>query len=91
MNKRNLPEGYHIVPPHIYCVDYWPRGISREKLAAYRQMMDEGQLADLHGIFNKSFGSLLIFYFANQPHEWVLEALARRLPAPPHSSTPQIT
>ena len=67
------------VKPFIKCVDFWPSGIPPEKLAAYKQMIDEGQIIKHHVLVNKRTHATTVEYFANMPHEWVLEELARRV------------
>ena len=67
------------IKPFIKCVDFWPSGIPPEKLAAYKQMIDEGQIIKHHVLVNKRTHATTVEYFANMPHEWVLEELARRV------------
>ena len=67
------------VKPFIKCVDFWPSGIPPEKLAAYKQMIDEGQIIKHHVLVNKRTHATTVEYFANMPHEWVREELARRV------------
>ena len=67
------------VQPFIKCVDFWPSGIPPEKLAAYKQMIDEGQIIKHHVLVNKRTHATTVEYFANMPHEWVREELAKRL------------
>lgn len=67
------------IKPFIKCVDFWPSGIPPEKLAAYKQMIDEGQIIKHHVLVNKRTHATTVEYFANVPHEWVREELARRV------------
>lgn len=67
------------VKPFIKCVDFWPSGIPPEKLAAYKQMIDEGQIIKHHVLVNKRTHATTVEYFANMPHEWVREELALRV------------
>ena len=67
------------IKPFIKCVDFWPSGIPPEKLAAYKQMIDEGQIIKHHVLVNKRTHATTVEYFANMPHEWVREELAKRL------------
>ena len=67
------------VKPFIKCVDFWPSGIPPEKLAAYKQMIDEGQIIKHHVLVNKRTHATTVEYFANMPHEWVREELAGRV------------
>jgi len=66
------------VKPFIKCVDFWPEQIPPEKLAAYKQLIDEGQILKHHVIFNGRIGSTSVEYYAIAPHEWILEELKRR-------------
>ena len=67
------------VKPSIKCVDFWPVQIPDEKLAAYRQLIEEGQIR-LHDVMaNKQTGSVTVEYYATIPHEWILEELAKRI------------
>ena len=67
------------IKPFIKCVDFWPSGIPPEKLAAYKQMIDEGQIIKHHVLVNKRTHATTVEYFSNMPHEWVREELARRV------------
>ena len=67
-----------IVKPFIKCIDFWPTWIPDEKLAAYKQLIAEGQIRKHHVIVNQRTGSTTIEYYAIMPHEWVLEELAKR-------------
>ena len=69
------------VEPFIECVDYWPAEIPPEKLAAYKQMIKEGQIEKHHVIYNRQTGATVVKYFAVAPHEWILEELKRRCTA----------
>jgi len=66
------------VKPFIKCVDFWPERIPLEKLAAYKTMIEEGQIRKHHVIYNRQTGSTTVEYFAIMPHEWVLDELKRR-------------
>lgn len=67
------------VSPFIKCVDYWPEHIPPEKLAAYKQLIEEGQIRKHHVIYNRTAGSTTVEYYAIAPHEWILEELRRRI------------
>ena len=67
-----------IIKPFIDCVDYWPHEIPPEALAAYKALIDEGQILKRHVTYNKTTGSVLVKYQSNQPHEWVLQELSKR-------------
>lgn len=66
------------VRPFIRCIDYWPAHIPPEKLAAYEQLIDEGQIMKHHVIHDRTVGSTTVEYYSIMPHEWVLEELKRR-------------
>lgn len=63
------------VPPMIRCSDYWPKKIPQLKLMAYKWLLDEGQITKPEVTYNKTTGSTLVSYLANQPHEWVRERM----------------
>ena len=66
------------VDPFLKCVDYWPGQIPPEKLAAYKQLIEEKQIRKHHVIVNRRTGSTTVEYYAIMPHEWVREELAKR-------------
>ena len=66
------------VKPFIKCVDFWPEHIPDEKLAAYKQLISEGQIRKHHVIYNRQTGSTTVEYYAIAPHEWILEEMRRR-------------
>ena len=66
------------VKPFIKCVDFWPVQIPTNKMAAYKQLIEEGQILKHHVIYNRRTGSTTVEYYATVPHEWVREELARR-------------
>ena len=66
------------VRPFVKCIDYWPEKIPPEKLDAYRQMIQEGQIRKHHVIYNGEAGSTTIEYYAIAPHEWILEEMRKR-------------
>ena len=66
------------IKPFIKCIDFWPEQIPPEKLAAYKQLIDEGQILKHHVIFNGRTGSTSVEYYAIAPHEWILEELRKR-------------
>lgn len=67
------------VKPFIKCVDYWPAGIPDNKLGAYRQLIDEGQIRKHTVLVNKQTHATTVEYYAIMPHEWVREELAKRV------------
>ena len=66
------------IKPFIKCIDYWTEWIPEEKLAAYKQLIEEGQIRKHHVIYNRRTGSTLVEYFAIAPHAWILEELVKR-------------
>lgn len=66
------------IKPFIKCVDFWPSGIPPEKLAAYKQLIEEGQIRKHHVIVNQRAGSTTVEYYSTIPHEWILEELKKR-------------
>ena len=65
------------VKPFIKCVDFWPAQIPPDKLDAYRQLIDEGQIRKHHVIHNKATGATVVEYYAIAPHAWILEKMAK--------------
>ena len=51
------------------------RKISPEKMEAYRQMIQEGQIRKHHVIYNRRTGSTTVEYYAIAPHEWILDQM----------------
>ena len=72
--------GYQMkrIEPFIKCVDFWPVHIPEEKLAAYKSMIDEGQIRKHHVIYNRQTGATIVEYYAIAPHDWILEELRRK-------------
>ena len=66
------------VKPFLKCIDFWPVQIPPEKLNAYKQLIDEGQIREHHVIVNQRTGSTTVEYYSTIPHEWILEELKRR-------------
>ena len=65
------------VNPFIKCVDYWPDRIPENKLRAYHEMIESGQIQKHHVIVNRKSGATIVEYYSTIPHEWILEELAR--------------
>lgn len=61
-----------------YCKDIWKRHIPPDKLNAYKQLIEEGQITKHHVLYNLTNGSTAVEYYAIAPHEWILEELRRR-------------
>ena len=66
------------VKPFIKCIDCWPGPIPQEKLDAYKQLIDEGQIRKHHVVYNRSTGRTIVEYYAIAPHEWIREELKKR-------------
>lgn len=66
------------IKPFIKCVDYWPGPIQSEKLAAYKQLIGEGQIRKHHVIYERGTGRTVVEYYAIAPHEWIREELKKR-------------
>ena len=66
------------VKPFIKCVDFWPAEIPPNKLAAYKALIDEGQILKHHVLYNQRTGSTTVEYYTTIPHEWIREELAKR-------------
>ena len=67
------------IKPFIKCIDFWPVHIPPEKLAAYKQLIEDGQIRKHHVIVNRQTGSTTVEYYSTIPHEWILQEMARRL------------
>ena len=63
------------VDPFIRCSDYWPGRVPPRVLSEYKALLDEGQITKPKVLVNKSAGTALITYQANQPQEWIMERL----------------
>lgn len=64
------------VKPEIPCIDYWPRGIPSTKLAAYRAMIDAGQITRPRCVVQKATGSCAVSYASTIPHDWLRQEMA---------------
>jgi len=67
------------VKPFVRCIDFWTGQIPQNKLDAYRQLIEEGQIQLVsHVVYDEITGSTAIEYTAIAPHEWILEQLKQR-------------
>ena len=66
------------IKPFIKCVDFWHGQIPPDKLAVYKQLIEEGQIRKHHVIYNRRTGSTTVEYYAIAPHEWILQQMAER-------------
>ncbi|MBR3332755.1 MAG: hypothetical protein IKG23_00525 [Clostridia bacterium] len=67
------------VKPFIKCVDFWPDGIPPDRLAIYKQFIEEGQILKHHVLVNRRTHATTVEYYAIAPHEWIRHEMARRL------------
>ena len=66
------------IKPFIKCVDFWPERIPPGKLAAYKALIEEGQIRKHTVIHERKSGSTTIEYYAIAPQEWIHDELRRR-------------
>lgn len=66
------------VEPFIKCVDYWNENIPKVKLQAYASMIREGQIRNASVRYYRLICVTIVSYYANQPHEWILQELRKR-------------
>ena len=67
------------IKPFIKCVDFWPHGIPPDRLAIYKQFIEEGQILKHHVLVNQRTHATTVEYYAIAPHEWMLQEMAKRL------------
>ena len=60
------------------CKDTWKRHIPPEKLAAYKQLLDDGLITNPHVTYVRSDQSTIVEYDSGRPHEWILNELRNR-------------
>ncbi len=65
--------------PFIKCVDFWPDGIPPDRLAIYKQFIEEGQIMKHHVLVNKRTHATTVEYYSTIPHEWIRQEMAKRL------------
>ena len=65
-----------VVKPFIKCVDYWPLKIPDNKLAAYKALIQAGQIVKHSVIYNQRTGCTTIEYSSTVPHQWIRQELA---------------
>ncbi len=58
--------------------DTWMRQIPENKLAAYKSLIDEGQIKPHNVIVYRSTGVTTVEYYAEAPQEWIHEELHKR-------------
>lgn len=66
------------IKPFIKCVDYWRMQIPPRKLAAYKQLIAEGQITKPHVIYDRRTGATTVEYYSTIPKEWIAEELRKR-------------
>lgn len=69
------------VRPFIRCIDYWPIPIPERSLAAYKQLIQEGQIKNHHVIYSRTTKTTTVEYYSIAPHEWIKEELRKRADA----------
>ena len=62
----------------MYCKDTWTRWIPPNKLAAYRQLIDEGLISIRQVIYDRASGMTTVEYDTESPHEQIREELRKR-------------
>ena len=67
------------INPFIKCTDFWPGKIPPEKLAVYKEMVDEKQITKPHIVYNRISGATCVEYYSIAPHEWIREEMRRRV------------
>ena len=63
----------------MYCKDTWTRPIPVEKLAAYRQMIEDGKITDLHVTYNRTTKVTYVEYDSELSHDEVLDEMRKRI------------
>lgn len=76
MTPQTMP-GFVPATPDIRCMDYWPHGIPKNKLRAYKVMLDAGQITKPHVLINQKTGSMNVSYASTIPHEWIRQEMGR--------------
>ena len=66
------------IKPFIKCTDIWKDHIPPDKLAAYKQLIDEGQILKHHVLYSRRTGVTVVEYSSTVPHEWIREELRKR-------------
>ena len=62
----------------MLCKDTWKRRVPPEKLSAYKQLLDEGLIKDIHITFARAENITVFEYEATKPHDWIRNELAKR-------------
>lgn len=61
--------------PHVKCVDVWAHGLPEYAPKAYIELMEKGELGQMRVVTSKKHPMVILEYFANCPHEFVLDML----------------
>ena len=70
-----LPQPVHD-PPTIVCCDLWPpHTLTDEKMAAYKRLIDLGDIRIRRVVHHKATGYTTVDYWSNLPHAWTLNRL----------------
>lgn len=77
-NREDLSGLVQILPEmDIYCCDLWPPGtLTDNKMQAYRELMDRGEIQLRNVTVHKRNGIVIVEYDSGLPHAWTLERLS---------------
>lgn len=63
----------------MHCKDTWKKPVPQNKMMAYKQLLDEGVIENIHITYIKSTKETIFEYDAEQNHNDVLKELAKRV------------
>ena len=61
------------------CKDTWRKKVPANKMMAYKQLLDEGVIENIHITYIKSTKETVFEYDSDQDHDDVLKELAKRV------------
>lgn len=74
MNHSDLTVSHD--PPSIVCCDLWPpRTLTEAKMAAYKRLIDLGEIRIRRVVHYKATGYTTVDYWSTLPHAWTLNRL----------------